>query len=176
MAGPFPRSLPPNHAGAFQRTWLSSDFCRVQGRLPMDDVVACTADREGLTPHLRHERRPGGLARAGSPETSELADLVHQHLARLPAQLAPPLQEPVDQLLAGRGTGPGTWSVRTAPFFRTCGIPPNRATRSGLPSRWILASKQVRSRAMIGSDTSKPADLGFHHDQRACALRRDGGI
>ena len=25
------------------------------------------------------------------------------------------------------------------------GIPPNRATRSGLPSRWTLASKQVRS-------------------------------
>ena len=25
------------------------------------------------------------------------------------------------------------------------GIPPNRATGSGLPSRWTLASKQVRS-------------------------------
>ena len=25
------------------------------------------------------------------------------------------------------------------------GIPPNRATRSGLPSRWTLASKHVRS-------------------------------
>ena len=25
------------------------------------------------------------------------------------------------------------------------GIPPNRATRSGLPSRWALASKHVRN-------------------------------
>ena len=35
--------------------------------------------------------------------------------------------------------------MRTASFLRASGIPPNRATRSGLPSRWILASKQVRS-------------------------------
>ena len=33
----------------------------------------------------------------------------------------------------------------TASLSRRRGIPPNRATRSGLPLRWILASKQVRS-------------------------------
>ena len=35
--------------------------------------------------------------------------------------------------------------MRTASLSRTRGIPPNRATRSGLPSRWTLASKHVRS-------------------------------
>src|SRR5262250_2865726 len=47
--------------------------------------------------------------------------------------------------LRGVGTGPGTRSVRTAFFLRASGIPPKVATRSGLPSRWILAWKQVRS-------------------------------
>jgi hypothetical protein len=35
------------------------------------------------------------------PEVSEFADLVDDHLARVAAQLAPPGEEPVDQLLAG---------------------------------------------------------------------------
>src|ERR1039458_6594550 len=61
VAGPFPRGLPPNHAGAFQRTWLSSDLRRAVGRVPVDGVVAGWADREGLAPHLCHFRRPGGL-------------------------------------------------------------------------------------------------------------------
>ena len=38
----------------------------------------------------------------------------------------------------------GTRSSRTASVSRTKGIPPNRATRSGLPLRWILASKHLR--------------------------------
>ena len=45
------------------------------------------------------------------------------------------------------GGGPVGGHGRAGP--RPCrarrGIPPNRATRSGLPLRWILASKQVRS-------------------------------
>src|SRR5664279_5092044 len=47
--------------------------------------------------------------------------------------------------LRGWGAGFGIRSWRTASLSRTRGIPPNRATRSGLPLRWILASKQVRS-------------------------------
>jgi hypothetical protein len=35
---------------------------------------------------------------------------------------------------------------------------------------WCTAAKGDRANA------KKPADLGFHRDQRACALRRDGGI
>jgi hypothetical protein len=35
--------------------------------------------------------------------------------------------------------------MRAASLSRIRGIPPNRATRSGLPLRWTLASKQVRS-------------------------------
>jgi hypothetical protein len=39
----------------------------------------------------------------GWSQIGELADLVHQHLARFAAQLTPPGQEPVDQLLTGVG-------------------------------------------------------------------------
>src|SRR5664279_1508005 len=47
--------------------------------------------------------------------------------------------------LRGWGAGLGTRSIRTASLSRTRGTPPNRATRSGLPLRWTLASKHVRS-------------------------------
>src|ERR1022692_704557 len=40
VAGPFPRGLPPNHAGAFQRTWLSGDLRLAVGRVPVDGVGA----------------------------------------------------------------------------------------------------------------------------------------
>ena len=42
-----------------------------------------------------------------SPRLASLRTWWHQHLARLRAQLAPPLQEPVDQLLAGVGDRDG---------------------------------------------------------------------
>ena len=71
--------------------------------MSVDDVVARGADHEGLASLGRHERRPRGLARPGLPQTDQLADLVHEHLARVAAQFAPPGQEPVDQLLAGVG-------------------------------------------------------------------------
>src|SRR5664279_4912420 len=38
----------------------------------------------------------------------------------------------------------------TASLDRTRGIPPNRATKSGLPLRWTLASKQFRSHLRDG--------------------------
>ena len=86
-----------------QRTWLSSDLRRVQGRVPVDDVMAGAADHQGLAPHPCHFRRPGGLARAGFPEAGEFADLVHKHRARFRAQLAPPRQEPVRPVPCGGG-------------------------------------------------------------------------
>jgi len=47
--------------------------------------------------------------------------------------------------LRGTGTGTGTGSVIVAFLLCRSGIPPNRATRSFLPSRWTRASKHVRS-------------------------------
>ena len=52
----------------------------------------------------------GGWPDPGS-QAGELADLVHQHLARFAAQLTPPGQESVDQLLAGVG---GRWGDAVA--------------------------------------------------------------
>ena len=63
------------------------------------------------------------------PEAGELADLVHQHLARFAAQLAPPGQEPVDQLLAGVGGRFGD-TVERGP--RPCRVP-GGSRRTGLP-------------------------------------------
>ncbi len=45
--------------------------------------------------------------------------------------------------MRGAVTGTGAGSVMTARLSCLRGIPPNRATRSFLSSRWILASKQV---------------------------------
>jgi hypothetical protein len=136
-AGPFPRGLPPNHAGAFQRTWLSGDLRRAVGRLPVDGVVAGAADREGLTPHLGHFRRPGRLSRAGFPEAGELADLVHQHLARLPAQFASPFQEPVDQFLLRVEDRPGDVAVQYRVF---------------LPHQWNPAEPGYQVRLAVSLD------------------------
>ena len=56
------------------------------------------ADHEGLAPLPQHERRPWGLD-CVQFETGEVADLVNNHLARLPAQLAPSSKQPANQLL-----------------------------------------------------------------------------
>ena len=140
---PFPGSLPPNPACTFQCTGLSSDLCRVRDGVRMDPGMAVGADDEGLAPHLCHECGPRGLARPGPAELLERGDLVDCHRGAVLAQLAYPLGEPVDQLLAGvadPGRG-GVTDDRALSCLR--GIPPNRATRSFLPSRCRLASKQV---------------------------------
>ena len=77
--GPFPGSLPPNPACAFQRTGLSSDLCRSRDRGRVDVVMAAGADDEGLAPHSCHEGCPRGLARPGPAEMRELGDLVGSH-------------------------------------------------------------------------------------------------
>src|SRR5512133_1580743 len=124
---------------------LSSDLRRVREGVGVDEVVAGGAHHEGLASLDRHDRRPRGLTWPGWSQIGELADLVHQHLARFAAQLTPPGQEPVDQLLTGVGGRLGDTVEQDRALVARGGIPPNRATRSGLPLRWILASKQVRS-------------------------------
>jgi hypothetical protein len=51
--------------------------------------------------------------------------------------------------MRGTVTGIGAGSRMTARRSRVRGIPPNRATRSGLPSRRFRASKQVRSPSAV---------------------------
>src|SRR5260221_10762824 len=77
--GPFPRSLPPNPAGTFQCTGLSSDLCRVRDGVCVDVVMAYCADDERLAPHPRHEGRPRWLARPGLAEVREPGDVVNSH-------------------------------------------------------------------------------------------------
>jgi hypothetical protein len=70
----------------------------------MDAGVAGAADHEGLAPPPDHDSHPLGLVWLSRPaEVSELADLVHLHLARVSADLAPSRQESADQLSAMRG-------------------------------------------------------------------------
>ena len=74
-AGPFPRGPPPNPAGLFRGTRLSSDLRRVRGGLPVvDGVVARVADHEGLAPLHDHDCGPRRLVCSGLIELSESAD------------------------------------------------------------------------------------------------------
>src|ERR1700741_467821 len=83
----------------FRCAGLSSDLCRVRDWVRVDVLVACRADDEGLAPHPCHEGGPRGLARPGLAEVLERGDLVDGRRGAVLAQLAPPLAEPVDQLL-----------------------------------------------------------------------------
>ena len=62
----------------------------------VDGVVAGRADDKGLAPPPCHQFRPRGLWLSRLAEVGEFADLVHVHLARVPADLAPVRQEPGD--------------------------------------------------------------------------------
>jgi integrase len=74
----------------FRCTWLSSDLRRDCGWLPVvDGIVAGVADHEGFSAFPCHERRPRGLVLTRLAEAGEFADLVHDHRARVLAQLAP---------------------------------------------------------------------------------------
>ena len=112
----------------------------------MDAGVAGFADHEGLASPPRHDLHPFGLDRLSRlVEIRELADLVHAHLVRLPAELAPSRQEPVDQLLAAGVAGTGSRSRRIAFFCRRSGIPPKVATSGFLPSpRSTLTCRHLR--------------------------------
>ena len=105
--------------------------------------MACRADDERFAPHLGHEGCPRGLARPGPAELAECGDLVDYHRGAVLAQLASLLAEPVNQFLAGVAGPAAAGSWMTARLSCLRGIPPNRATRSFLPSRCSLASKQV---------------------------------
>ena len=70
----------------------------------MDAGVAGFADHEGLASPSRHDLHPlGWIGLSGLVEIGELADLVHADLVRLPAELTPSREEPVDQLFAAGG-------------------------------------------------------------------------
>ena len=87
----------------FRCAGLSSDLCRVRDGVRVDVVMACRADDQGLAPHSCHEGGPRGLAWPGRAELAERGDLVDGHCGAVLAQLAAPLAEPGDQLLAGSG-------------------------------------------------------------------------
>ena len=76
VAGLFPRSLPPNPAGTFGCTGLSSDLCRVRDGVCVDVVVAGGADNECLAPLFCHEGCPRGLARSWPARGSDLRNSV----------------------------------------------------------------------------------------------------
>ena len=127
----------------FRCAGLSSDLCRVRDWVRVDVLVACRADDKGLAPHSCHERGPRGLARPGPAEVAERGDLVNGHRGAVLAQLAPPLAEPVDQLLAGIAD-PGRGGVMDdrSPVLPE-GDPAESCYQVLLPWRCRLASKQV---------------------------------
>ena len=142
---PFPRSLPPNPAGAFQRTGLSSGYAACvtgvawmtswQGRQTTSVLRRFLAMRAAHAGWLG----PGVPSRASLAIwwTATVAPCSHNsHLCARSRWISS---------LRGVGTRTGTGSVMNPFLFRWSGIPPNRATRSFLPLRGIRASKHVRS-------------------------------
>ena len=65
--------------------------------------------------------------------------------------------ELVDALLHAALPAPG-WPVDRGRGYRAERVPDGE-----LVPRWSPAPTRTRHRAVISSDTSKPADLGFHH-------------
>ena len=105
--GPFPRSLPPNPAGAFQRTGLSSDYAAcVTGFAWMTSWQGWQTTR-GLAPLPGHEGRPRGLAWSWRAEPGELGDLVDGHRAALPASSHLLVRSRWISSLRVRAPGPG---------------------------------------------------------------------
>ena len=99
--------------------------------------------------HSRHEHCPRWLFRSRLAEAGEPGGLVDCHRRAVLAQFALPSPEPGDQLPAGNGCrSRGNVADGRAPVA-SGGIPPNRATRSGLPSRRFRASKQVRVPSLV---------------------------
>jgi hypothetical protein len=107
-------------------SWQAAQTTRVLRRL----VAMSAAHGVGLTrfPRLASLRTWCTSTLPGSPHSS------HRRV-----------RSPVDQLLAGVGGRFRDTVGEDRVLVAYQGIPPNRATRSGLPLRWTLASKQVRS-------------------------------
>ena len=98
---------PPARTGraSFLASRLSSDLFRECGSwLPcVDDVVAGSADHEGLASPLRHELSPRGLWSSRLGEISESSDVVHVHLGLLLTDLTAARPDPGDELPALTG-------------------------------------------------------------------------
>src|SRR5215472_11319030 len=67
----------------------------------MNSVMAFRADHECFAPPFRHQPCPFGLSWSRLAEVGELADVVNCHVARLPADLAFPAEQPQGQFFAG---------------------------------------------------------------------------
>ena len=76
----------------------------------MDQVVAVTADHEGLAADRGHDLGPSGLRLAGPAEVGERPDVVNLDVIRSPAELASALEQPGNQLPV-RVDGPGVLAV-----------------------------------------------------------------
>jgi len=148
---PFSCSSPPNHAGTFLCTWLSSDLRRSGGRLfDMDSVVARVADEEGRTPLSCHERRPCELADVLF-EAGEGADLVNCYLARFRVQLAPSSKEPVDQLLPRVGDLVGRSAVdEDRPLVSHQGYPAELSDEPLFPQVDFRISRELSGGRWLG--------------------------
>ena len=94
---------PPARTGraGFPASRLSSDFHERGSWSPcVDDVVAGSADHEGLTPPFRHDLSPRRLWSSRPGEVSESSDVVHVHLGLLLTELTAARPDPGDELPA----------------------------------------------------------------------------
>ena len=142
--GPFPRSRPPNRAGTFRCTRLSSDYAAcvtgVAWTWSWQSVQTMSVLRRIRPMRAAHAGWPGpGVPRSASLATWWTVTVVPcSHSSHRPARSR------WISSLRGAGAGTGAGSRMTARLSRLSCISPNRATRSGLPSRFFPASKQVR--------------------------------
>jgi hypothetical protein len=132
---PFPRSLPPNPAGAFQRTGLSSDYAAcVTG-------VAWMTSWQGwqttsvLRRFLAMRAAHAGWLGSGVPSRASLAIWWTATVAPCSHSSHLRVRSRWISSLRGVGARTGTGSMMNPFSFRRSGIPPNRATRSFLPLR-----------------------------------------
>jgi hypothetical protein len=74
----FSSALLPNHACAFQRTWLSGDFCvSVAAGCPVWMVLWQAWQTRRVASPFSHDLRPSGLWLSWLGKVSELADLMN---------------------------------------------------------------------------------------------------
>jgi hypothetical protein len=147
LAGPFPPTPGPNHAGRFPGKWLSSDYC-------VDAAAGCPAwmawwqEVQTTRVFLCMVAMTYAHAGRGCPCLARSASLRTWWVstgARCSHHSHRPLRSRVVSSLRPVA-GTGSRSVRTAFFCRVSGIPPNLATSGFLPARSAVASKQCAAR------------------------------
>ena len=106
----------------------------------MDVVMAVGADHEGFSASACHEPGPRGWGWSVGVEVGQLADVVDLHLSGCWQSSHLLWRSRVINSLRGCGNPVGMRSMMTAVLCRVRGMPPNRATRGVLPTRWAMAS------------------------------------